>query len=162
MQVRNPEKDKLRIIVKDWDRFTKSDPLGEADIYLSRLPMGVETVQWYPLVRRGKFRGEIQVGVLPIGFGVLPTTTTTTVITSATPQAAVVTPVITPPPSGVQVLPTSPPMSNAYPSSYQLYTTPGPQPTPQPYPPSYPPQGPGSGYPPPYPQPPQNQPVRYA
>jgi hypothetical protein len=33
MEVRNPEKDKVRIIVKDWDRFKHDDPVWSVPFY---------------------------------------------------------------------------------------------------------------------------------
>eukprot|EP01121_Diplochlamys_sp_Union-15-3_P003248 TRINITY_DN130_c0_g1_i8.p1 TRINITY_DN130_c0_g1~~TRINITY_DN130_c0_g1_i8.p1 ORF type:complete len:372 (+),score=118.56 TRINITY_DN130_c0_g1_i8:87-1118(+) len=152
MDVKEPEKDKIRLIISDHDFIGSDEMLGEAQYQLSQLPAGVETNLWLPLVRRSRHQGEVNVALTPNGFGKPPPAVIhkTTVIEQHTSTPTYI--VTGPPPSsfpssGYPAPGPGGPPSGYPPSSYPSsgYPAPGPGGPPSGYPPS---SHPSSGYPP--------------
>eukprot|EP01121_Diplochlamys_sp_Union-15-3_P003247 TRINITY_DN130_c0_g1_i6.p1 TRINITY_DN130_c0_g1~~TRINITY_DN130_c0_g1_i6.p1 ORF type:complete len:375 (+),score=121.96 TRINITY_DN130_c0_g1_i6:87-1127(+) len=155
MDVKEPEKDKIRLIISDHDFIGSDEMLGEAQYQLSQLPAGVETNLWLPLVRRSRHQGEVNVALTPNGFGKPPPAVIhkTTVIEQHTSTPTYI--VTGPPPSsfpssGYPAPGPGGPPSGYPPSSYPSSGYPGPGGPPSGYPPSsHPSSGhPSSGYPP--------------
>eukprot|EP01121_Diplochlamys_sp_Union-15-3_P007886 TRINITY_DN2042_c0_g1_i1.p1 TRINITY_DN2042_c0_g1~~TRINITY_DN2042_c0_g1_i1.p1 ORF type:complete len:300 (+),score=60.62 TRINITY_DN2042_c0_g1_i1:52-900(+) len=70
LPVSDPSSQLLRVIVRDWDRFSADDTIGEGSAPLALLKAGIENDIWIPINKQGRSTGQVQLGVTPIGFGI--------------------------------------------------------------------------------------------
>eukprot|EP01121_Diplochlamys_sp_Union-15-3_P003777 TRINITY_DN1371_c0_g1_i1.p1 TRINITY_DN1371_c0_g1~~TRINITY_DN1371_c0_g1_i1.p1 ORF type:complete len:291 (+),score=82.41 TRINITY_DN1371_c0_g1_i1:64-873(+) len=74
LPVHNPKTDILHFTIKDWDRFSKDDPLGTGSLVLHDLIRNVEKNISIPLksVLNNRSAGTVNVGVTAMNFGLDP------------------------------------------------------------------------------------------